>query len=168
MNIKAIVYTSNTGYTAEYAKLLGEKTGLSVYSLDDAAKELNIGSEIIYLGWVMAFRIQGYERAKKLFKISVLCGVCLGTSGSLTREIRKAQKIEESLPLFTLQGGFDMNKLRGMNKFIMKVMKKVLTAEITKKSELTEEDRTILRLLEDGGSCVCEENLASVIEELNR
>ena len=30
MNPNAIVYTSNTGYTRQYATLLGEKTGLPV------------------------------------------------------------------------------------------------------------------------------------------
>ena len=33
MNVNAIVYTSNTGYTARYAGLLGKRTGLPVYSL---------------------------------------------------------------------------------------------------------------------------------------
>lgn len=33
--MKAIVYTSNTGTTAEYAKLIGEKTGLPVYSFEE-------------------------------------------------------------------------------------------------------------------------------------
>ena len=33
MNANSIVYTSNTGYTAEYARLLGEKTGLPVVQL---------------------------------------------------------------------------------------------------------------------------------------
>lgn len=37
---KAIVYTSNTGYTEEYARLLGEETGLPVYSLKDASDSL--------------------------------------------------------------------------------------------------------------------------------
>lgn len=37
MNLNAIVYTSNTGYTRQYAVLLGEKTGLPVYSLEEAA-----------------------------------------------------------------------------------------------------------------------------------
>ena len=38
MRANAIVYTSNTGYTQQYAKLLGEKTGLPVYSLDEAMR----------------------------------------------------------------------------------------------------------------------------------
>lgn len=167
MNTKAIVYTSNTGYTAEYAKMLGNKTGLPVYSLEEAQRNVPEKSEIIYLGWVMAFRIQGYEKAAKLYNIAVLCGVCLGTTGSLIGEIRKAQKIDERLPLFTLQGGFDMNKLRGLNKFIMKIMKKILTKQITAKDEQTEEDRTILRLLNDGGSCVSEDNLTPIIDLIN-
>ena len=54
MNIKAIVYTSNTGYTAEYARLLGEKTGLPVYSLEEAKQNLTERTEIVYLGWLMA------------------------------------------------------------------------------------------------------------------
>ena len=34
MEIRAIVYTSNTGHTEKYARMLGEKTGLPVYSLE--------------------------------------------------------------------------------------------------------------------------------------
>lgn len=40
MKPNSIVYTSNTGYTREYAVLLGEKTGLPVYSLEEADKKL--------------------------------------------------------------------------------------------------------------------------------
>ena len=41
MKPNAIVYTSNTGYTAEYAYLLGGKTGLPVYALAEAAGQLS-------------------------------------------------------------------------------------------------------------------------------
>ena len=39
MKPTAIVYTSNTGFTAEYASLLGGETGLPVYALEDAKKK---------------------------------------------------------------------------------------------------------------------------------
>ena len=52
--IQAIVYTSNTGYTAEYARMLGEKTGLPVLTLDEAKKSLPARAPILYLGWLMA------------------------------------------------------------------------------------------------------------------
>lgn len=164
MNIKAIVYTSNTGYTAEYARLLGEKTGLPVYSLEEAKQNLTERTEIVYLGWLMASMVKGYGEASKLYNISLVCGVCLGTGGSQMPEVRKMNKLPKGLPLFTLQGGFDMNKLRGMNKFMMKIMKKILTKQINGKEEQTEDDRAILHMLNEGGSCVSEENLAPVIE----
>lgn len=38
MKPNAIVYTSNTGFTEQYARLLGEKTGLPVYPLSEAER----------------------------------------------------------------------------------------------------------------------------------
>ena len=52
--IRAIVYTSNTGSTAAYAKLLGEQINLPVFPLPQAKDRVPSGSEIIYLGWIMA------------------------------------------------------------------------------------------------------------------
>ena len=42
--MKAIVYTSNTGSTAQYAKLLAHEVKLPVYSLEEARKYLKISS----------------------------------------------------------------------------------------------------------------------------
>ena len=63
--MKVIVYTSNTGHTAAYSKILGAKTGLPVYALNEAAKKLQKGTEIIYLGWLFANNIKGYKKATK-------------------------------------------------------------------------------------------------------
>ena len=59
MKPTAIVYTSNTGCTAQYASLLGGETGLRVYPLEDAMKNLPQGSPVIYLGWLAAGSVQG-------------------------------------------------------------------------------------------------------------
>mgnify|MGYP003458752511 CR=1 FL=1 len=40
MKPAAIVYTSNTGFTARYASLLGEETNLPVYSIKEADKNM--------------------------------------------------------------------------------------------------------------------------------
>lgn len=64
--IKAIVYMSETGHTKKYAELLGERISLPVYELNTAAKELPRGTEIIYLGWLMAGSIKGYKKAWKM------------------------------------------------------------------------------------------------------
>ena len=58
-------YTSNTGSTAEYAQLLGNELNLPVHSLQQAKNKVPAGSEIIYLGWIMAGGIKGYKEAAK-------------------------------------------------------------------------------------------------------
>ena len=43
----AILYTSNTGFTRQYAQMLGGKLGLPVYPLQEAFSELPRGSSVI-------------------------------------------------------------------------------------------------------------------------
>ena len=42
----AIIYTTNTGSTEQYAKLLAQKTGLPTYSLAEAKKRDFVGAEM--------------------------------------------------------------------------------------------------------------------------
>ena len=44
MKPTAIVYTSGTGHTRQYALMLGEQSGLPVYSLDEANSQLFVGA----------------------------------------------------------------------------------------------------------------------------
>ena len=55
--MKAIVYTSKCGHTTEYAGILGKLTGLPVYSLKDAEKQLENGTSVIYLGCKQGSRL---------------------------------------------------------------------------------------------------------------
>ena len=73
--ITQIIYTSNTGTTEMYAKLLSENTGLPYCSLKEAPKIVADGTEIIYMGWLMAGEIKGYKAAAKKYKICAACGV---------------------------------------------------------------------------------------------
>ena len=54
IRMKAIIHTSNTGSTAEYAQLLENELNLPVHSLQQAKNKVLSGSEIIYLGLIMA------------------------------------------------------------------------------------------------------------------
>lgn len=63
--MNAIIYTTNTGSTEHYAKLLAQKTGLPAYSLAEAKKRVFAGAEVIYLGWIMAGSVKGYAEAAK-------------------------------------------------------------------------------------------------------
>lgn len=163
MKPTAIVYTSNTGYTAEYARLLGQGTGLPVYALSEAAEKLNSGAAIVYLGWLMAGKVQGYGKAAKRYSVCAVCGVGMGATGSQMEDVRKANALPAGLPLFTLQGGFDMAKLHGIYKFMMTVMAKTMGKRLAAKADRTAEEDRMLELLIHGGSCVREEHLKDVL-----
>lgn len=162
--MKAIVYTSNTGTTAEYAKLIGEKTGLPVYSLDNARKQLAPGAEIIYLGWTMASGIKGYKMAAKKFRIRAVCAVGMGGTGTQQQEIRQKNSIPAELPLFTLQGGFDINKLQGIYKLMMSAMAKTFGKGLANKQDRTPDEEQMLEMMLHGGNYVSPENLQSLFE----
>ena len=97
--MKAIIYTSNTGSTAEYAQLLGKKLNLPVHSLQQAKNKVLAGSEIIYLGWIMAGGIKGYKEAAKLYKVRAVCGIGMGQTGTQLKEVRDKNAIPQRIPL---------------------------------------------------------------------
>ena len=163
MDANSIVYTSNTGYTAEYARLLGEKTGLPVYSLAEAEQKLAAGNRVIYLGWLMAGKVQGYKKAAKRYKVQAVCGVGMGGTGSQLQEVRKANAIPEKTPLFTLQGGFDIQKLSGVYKLMMTIMVKTAGKGLAEKQDRTPDEDVMLKMLTQGGSRVSADNLAEVL-----
>jgi hypothetical protein len=158
----AIIYTSNTGYTEQYARLLGAAAGLPVYALADSGA-VKSGADIIYLGWLMASRVKGFKKAAQRFNIKAVCGVGMAKSGLQIEEIRKANGIP-TLPVFTLQGGFDLARLHGIYKLMMTVMMKTVGKSIAGKKDRTPEEDDMLDLMMNGGSRVSADNLAPVLE----
>ena len=161
--ICAIVYVSETGHTKQYAELLGEKTGLPVYELDAAKKELPGKSEVIDLGWLMAGTVKGYQKAAKYFTVSALCGVGMSCGNTQLADIRKVNRIPEDVPVFYLQGGFEMDKLHGVYKLMMKTMKATVGKGLSGKQNRTPEEDAMLELLLHGGNTVSAEQLSEVL-----
>ena len=162
--MEAIIYTSNTGSTAEYAQLLGKELNLPVYSIKQAKNKVSCGSEIIYLGWIMAGEIKGYKRAAKLYKVRAVCGVGMGQTGTQLKEIRNKNAISQRVPLFTLQGNFDVKKLHGMYRLMMNVMVKTAGKQLANKVNRTFEEDDMLDMMVNGGKRVSLENLKVVTE----
>lgn len=159
----AIVYTSNTGFTAEYASLLGGETGMPVYSMEEAEKHLLQNTPILYMGWLAAGKVQGYDKAVTKFNPQALCAVGMTRGGSQMEDVKKSNDLPEGLPLFTLQGGFDLKKLRGVYKLMMTVMSKMVAKKLAAKSERTPDEEDTLDLFQNGGSRVSLENLKPVL-----
>lgn len=161
--MKAIVYTSNTGFTEKYARLLSEKTGLATYALKDAAK-LDKGDSVIYLGWISANRINGLNKAMKRFDVRAVGAVGMLGTGSRLTETREANKLASDMPLFTLQGGYDNTKLKGIKKLLMKAVEKTLAESLSAKAERTPDEEAMLDMVTNGGDYVRVENLAALLD----
>lgn len=160
--INAIVYTSNTGHTKEYALLLGKEISIPVFDLKEAKKQLPRNSEIFYFGWLMTGTVKGYKKAEKYFHICALCGVGMAANGSQLADIRKANNTPANLPVFSLQGGFEMKKLHGIYKIMMQTMSKTVGKNLTNKKERTAEEDEMLDLLLYGKNRVSKENLSEI------
>lgn len=157
---QAIVYTSKTGHTQQYAQMLGEKTGLPVYSLKEISARHIKGMSVIYLGWIHASYVKGYSNAARYFSVCAVCGVGLCDTGTMVSEVRKASSIPESVPLFTMQGGFDSSNLHGIDKLMINMLKKGLSSQ----KQRSQQEERMLELLSNDGNYVSESNLSAVLE----
>ncbi|MDD5833701.1 MAG: flavodoxin domain-containing protein [Treponema berlinense] len=166
--MEAIIYTTNTGSAEQYAKMLAEQTGLSVFSMEEAKSEVEEGSEIIYLGWIMAAQVKGYKTAAKKYKIRAVCAVGMERTGTRTEQIREKTSVPVAIPLFTLQGNFDVKKLRGIYRLMMSMMVKMVTKQLVAKTDRTQRENEMLEIMLQGGENVRKENLAEVLDWYKR
>ena len=159
----AIVYTSNTGFTKRYAEMLGAETGLPVCPLQEAGSRLSAGDDILYLGWLMAGSIKGYPKAAREYRVRAVCAVGLSLPSEKLAEGIRSKHHLGALPLFYLQGGFDMNKLHGVNRLMMQTMARTVGESLAKKTDRTPEEDEMLGMLRHGADRVRPENLAEVL-----
>lgn len=154
--MEAVVYTSHTGFTARYAALLGEQTGLPVYRLEQARKTLPQGAAVLYLGWLCAGGIKGLKQARRRFAVRAVCAVGMAPQAE-TAVLAKANRV--TCPLFYAQGGYAPEKLRG----VPKAMMWAFTKAMTRKSPETQAQAEMQQALRTGCDCVDREKLAPVL-----
>lgn len=166
--MEAIIYTTNTESAEQYAKMLAEQTGLPVFSMEEAKSEVEEGSEIIYLGWIMAAQVKGYKTAAKKYKIRAVCAVGMERTGTRTEQIREKTSVPVAIPLFTLQGNFNVKKLHGFYRLMMSMMIKMVTKQLVAKTDRTQRENEMLEIMLQGGENVRKENLAEVLDWYKR
>ena len=163
----AVIYTTNTGSTERYAKLLAQETKLPVYSLAEAAKSVPNGAEILYRGWIAAGSVKGFANAAKRYHIRAVCAVGMGQTGTQTESVRKKAAVPASIPLFTLQGNFNVKKLQGLYRPMMEIMVKKAGKSLAAKKDRTPEEDDMLDMMLHGGERVRIENLSAVLDWYN-
>lgn len=161
--VTAILYTTNSGYTKAYAELMSKLTGLPAYNTANSIPPAVRGKDVIYLGWLMAGGVQGFKKVRERYAIKALCPV-----GMAPKEQDQVAGIRKKyglgiLPIFYLQGGFSMEKLTGIYRFMMKMMCKKILADLPKTEERTEDQQAMYEMCVNGRSFVSEENLSEVL-----
>ena len=97
------------------------------------------------------------------YKIKAVCGVGMGQTGTQLKEAREKNKIPQDIPLFILQGTFDIKKLHGVYKMMMSVMVKTAGKALKEKADRTPEEDDMLDMMMNGTDRVKVENLSQVI-----
>ena len=164
--ISAIVYASNSGYTAQYAKMLGEATGLPVNDISQM-RNPQPDQQVIYLGWVMADKCVGARKAMKFFDVRAMVRVGMAPAGEAAAVLLHDQLLRDfgkEVDCFALQGGFDMKKLHGPFKWIMAVKCRDILKNLEAKQPLNEAQQKMYDMVKKGGSAVSAEALQPVID----
>lgn len=165
--ISAIVYASNSDYTAEYARLLGQATGLPVNDLHQIHTP-QPDEEVIFLGWLMADRVMGWPKANAFFRVRAVCQVGMGPASAAAAAARKEKLgLADDCAVFSLQGGFDIRRLRGPYRLMMQVKCRQIKKQLEEKAPLNPAQQLTYDMVTKGASAVCPENLRPVIDWYN-
>ena len=112
----------------------------------------------------MAGSVKCYAEAAKRYRVRAVCGVGMGQTGTQTDSVRKKSGIPADVPLFTLQGNFDVKKLHGVYRPMMEIMVKTAGKSLAEKKDRTPEEDDMLDMMLHGGERVKEENLSTVLD----
>ena len=148
MSVKAIVYESETGHTKRYAEMLGEKTGLPVYTIKQAKAGLEKGSGIIFMSWIAGGKLVKFSKVKR-FNTTAVCAVGMSPpdrSAEILDELSKDCGLERK-NIFYMQGGISINKLHGIYRIMMNAMLSAVekASEKDSKAKVNQEMASMLK-----------------------
>ena len=160
-----IVYRSNTGFTREYAEMLGKAEKMKVFSVAEAEDGVPPGENVFYMGPLMAGHISGIDQAVKAFAVQGVCGVGMSpASQQVLDTLSKANYVPDA-PIFYLQGGWAPKKVGWLKRRMVGMATRSMREALQDKgSRRTPEENRYLDFLLHGGSFVAFENLETIQE----
>ncbi len=153
----AILYTSQTGFTARYAGMLARAAMIPAYNLRDRKELPAPGAAVIYLGWLCAGTIKGLREARCRWDVRAVCAVGLSPAEPDPVPALAAGNRLGAIPLFYLRGGYAPDRLPGKYRLMMAPM--LHSAARSKQPEQQAMHATFLQ----GGDFVSEEALGQVL-----
>ena len=160
-----IVYRSNTGFTREYAEMLGRAEKMKACPLSEAQGKVGPGESVFYMGPLMAGHISGIDQAVKKFAVKGVCGVGMSPASPQVLEALSKANYTSGAPIFYLQGGWAPKKVGWLKRRMVGMATKSMRESLRNKgSRRTPEENKQLDFLLHGGSFVAFENLETIRE----
>lgn len=158
-----IVYRSNTGFTKEYAEMLGRAEKMQVCPLAGSQGKVAPGEPVFYMGPLMAGHISGIDQAVKQFTVRGVCGVGMSPASPQVLEALTKANYFPHAPIFYLQGGWAPKKVGWLKRRMVSMATRSMREALHDKgSSRTPEETKQLEFLLHGGSFVAFENLAAI------
>lgn len=162
-----IVYRSNTGFTREYAEMLAKAEKMKLFEAAEAEGKLAAGTEVLYMGPLMAGHIVGIDQAVKRYTVKAVCPVGMTPPDSPALASLSRANYLPGTPVFYLQGGYAPKKLSWLKRRMVNVATKSMRERLQDKgSRRTPQEQAQLDMLLKGGSFVAYQNLGAVREWL--
>lgn len=156
-----IVYRSNTGFTREYAEMLGKAEKMKAVPLAEAGEIVR--EPVFYMGPLMAGHIAGVDQAVKKFTVRGVCGVGMSPASPQVLETLSKANYVPGAPIFYLQGGWAPKKVGWIKRrMVNMVTKSTREALRDKGGRRTPEEEAQYQMLVRGGSFVAFENLETI------
>ena len=158
-----IVYRSDTGFTREYAEMLGRAEKMKVCPLAEAQGKVGPGESVFYMGPLMAGHISGVDQAVKQFAVKGVCGVGMSPASRQVMETLAKANYTAGAPIFYLQGGWAPKQVGWLKRRMVGMATKSMRVSLQDKgARRTPEEEKQLDFLLHGGSFVAFENLETI------
>ena len=154
--MKAVIYESNAGSARKYAEMLASKLGVPDYSYKEAKKAIPKDEEAVFIGWIFANKIQGFQKALKRWNLICAGAVGMNPPGEIYDKILR-EKNPTDLPIFYLRGALDYNKL----KWLQKQLLQTICTDLEKQNQPGTQE--MINILKNGCDFVSEENLEPLL-----
>lgn len=152
-----VIYSSKTGFTKNYAEWISEELPSDCFALEDFDENKFAEYDtIIYGGGLYASGINGIKKIKKnmnQLKNKNLIVYMTGASPSKTCDIREvinynfSEEDQKFMEFFYIRGGFDFERLKLIDKCLMRLMQFKIKRNM-KKRELTGDEKGMLNAFE--------------------
>ena len=170
----AVIYTSQTGFTKQYARWISQEADADCFELEEAKKQdLECYEAIVFGGWACAgtiHKLSWFKSNAERWKDKTLIVFCTGGCPADSPEIQTFinnnfnENERKYIDVFYCPGGFRYEKMTGKYKVMMKLFSKMMA----KKKNKTEAEEEMARMISHSYDISDRKYIEPVIECLTK